>query len=104
MRNCIVTVENPDAGLYQEWAGARNGVVGHYSTNHTDPNELPHQDMMRQIKTWWCSERDVKVVVEYMSTFWVGQEIKIFNLTAVSTRLAGDLKHKEVTKDGVLPV
>lgn len=103
MKTCIVTVESLDDGIYQEWRGLSENVVGHFERTGWDANEVPHAEMMKRVKTWYCAPQDTTRVVEYMSNHWTGTDIKVFNLTAVSIRLPGDLKHKSVTKDGVLP-
>jgi hypothetical protein len=104
MRSCIVTVVSENDGLYQEWGGCREGVVGHYEMGGSDPSEMGHKDCMRRIKTWFCSPADVDAVVKKLSEAWAGYEVKVFNLASVSIAMPGELKHKSVTKDGVLPV
>jgi hypothetical protein len=101
MNNCIVTVETLDNGLYREWRGVQYPVRG----VHT--GDMPDEDMHspeRHVTMWACMEADVPIVVEQMSKEWAGHEIKLFNLMSISTRLLGEIKTKELTKDGVFPV
>lgn len=100
MNNCIVTVESLDNGLYREWRGMRYPARGVHTPELPDEDE---HDPDRKVTTWACMECDVPMVVEEVSKKWVGYEIKIFNLTAISTRLPGELKTKQLTKDGVFP-
>ena len=104
MRTCIVTVASEEEGLYQEWGDCHEGVVGHYELGNDNPHEMGHKATMRRIKTWYCSPNDVDAVVKKVASSWAGYEVKVFNLTSVSIAPAGELKHKSVTKDGVLPI
>lgn len=100
MNNCIVTVETFENGLYREWRGVKYPVRGVHTGEDPD-DDMPSTD--RKVTMWACMECDVPIVVEKMSLEWVGHEIKIFNLVALSTRLPGEIKTKQLTKDGVFP-
>ena len=105
MYDCLVVVKDLEQGVYQEWRGTRTAIRGLDNIPEVnDPELFSTKELIRKLPIWACMQKDVGAVVEQLSQEWVGYEIKIFNLTQIVTRLVGDLRTKEVSKDGVLPV
>jgi hypothetical protein len=105
MNDCLVTVVDVDQGVRGEWRGIHNYARG-IATHEDFDGEiegLSNQEVLRRVKMWSCLEKDVPIVVEQMSQEWVGYEIKVFKLNQVSVRVPGELRKKQLTKDGVLP-
>lgn len=67
-----------------------------------------HDDYNREqkrVQSWTVdTEEALKPLLEYMSTNHCGVDIKVFRLEKIIHRAPGELKEKQVTKDGVLPV
>jgi len=106
MNNCLVTICDPDDGLRQEWRGITNYARVVSTGAPPDPMAWDGDDAqtrMRKVKMWSCVAADVPIVLERMSKEWVGYELKVFTLTQVATRLPGELKNKQLSKDGILP-
>jgi len=105
MAKCIVTVANLDNGWHTEFRGCRNPVYGLYSEfNRSNlEDDPPKNDVLRECRYYSCEEEDLSSFVAALSEQWVGYEIKVFNLTKIVTRTAGDLVEKKVSADGVLP-
>jgi len=105
MNDCLVTVVDVDSGPRGEWRGVHNYARGICTGNDFDAEVegMTNQELLRRVKAWSCLERDVPIVVEQMSQEWVGYEIKVFKMTQVSVRVPGELRKKQLTKDGVLP-
>ena len=101
----IVTVTDPAAGVYAEWRGCRDRVVAMTDLGVREMQEghMETRDMMRAYKMWSCKKEDIAQVVDKLSEQWVGYEVKVFALSEVHTRLVGEIKSKEVSKDGVFP-
>lgn len=64
-----------------------------------------YQRMQKRTSSWTVdSEEALKPFLEYMSTNHCGVDIKVFRLEKIIHRAPGELKEKQVTKDGVLPL
>jgi hypothetical protein len=108
MNNCLVTVVDPAEGFRSPaWRGmsdyARAIHTGDWPADEPFDMEDNEQKIMRRVKMWSCDEKDIPIVLEKMSREWVGYELKVFTLTHAATRIPGELKEKQLTKDGVLP-
>lgn len=105
MNDCLVTIMDVDQGPRGEWRGMHNYARGQLTGKEFDGDAegLSNQELLRRVKTWACIEADVGIVVEHMSNEWVGHEIKVYKLQQVSVRVPGELRKKQLTKDGVLP-
>jgi len=103
MNNCLVTVLDTEDGLYREWQGCRYPVRGIQTRHEKLSEDDTDQKIRRTVTMWACNEADVEAVVAKVSQEWVGYEIKIFNLAGAATRIAGEIKNKLLTKDGMLP-
>ncbi len=103
MLDRLVVALNLGEGIYQEFRGLKAPIWGLQTDEIPDSGEeVDH--VLRKVQIWACEQRDVDVVVDRMSAAWVGHEIKVFNLSAITVRLPGELKSKQITKDGILPV
>ena len=106
MNNCLITITDPDTGYAQEIRGLHDFMRAPVFNENTSLDELdmlPMEERFRKVKTWSCREEDVDLVVERMSQQWVGHEIKVFKLFGAFQRLPGELRKKQISKEGVLP-
>lgn len=60
-------------------------------------------DQHRLNQIWAVDEVYVKSAVEEISKWHPGIDIGVYELTDIFFRPAGEMGHKQVTKDGVLP-
>ena len=98
--DCIVMAVNIGESYYEDWRGVGNGVRA------INPTEIDwdNSKSTRLNEIWACMKVDVPRVVEEMSKYFVGREIKVFNLTEIHVRVPGELKSKLINNDGILPV
>lgn len=109
MNDCIVTVMDTEDGKWVQTRHMRDmarmlcsGADYPAYEDETD-GAINMPQRMRKGKIWACQEKDVPAFVEQLSQQWVGQEIKVFKLTSVQIRIPGELREKQLSKDGVLP-
>ena len=101
---CLVVVAKTDRGIRNEWRGMNYGCYGLEDLGKFEYDEDQGNDTaLRVLKVWACQQEDVHVVVDKVSAQWVGHEVKVYELKQIATRLAGEMKTKEVSNDGVLP-
>lgn len=100
MNNTIVMACDTEGGFYHE---IRGNVYGFRAvvTKDFDPDDS--HDFLQDCDMWACREEDAALLVDKLSIAHPGKDIKTFNLTAISYRAPGELKKKNVTKDGVFP-
>lgn len=98
----IVTVVDPNLGHYAEMRGATARV---FTCANKDPGESnDYARALRQVDTWYVTnEEEVPMVVEFLATNNVGVDVHVFELKSVSVRAPGEIKHKQISKDGILP-
>lgn len=105
---CMVTVIDPMNGYRLNLRGLGFPVVGLMDTGKLPPDPdhegVDQRGAMMNLRVWTCYKRDVDTLVKHLSEYWVNQEIRVYDLVSIATRLPGELKSKEVSKDGVLPV
>lgn len=105
MTQCLVVVGDLTKGHQidlRKCVGTVTGVYNNFTHEMYDDADKT-ADVFRKCRIWYCDERDAPILVGHLSEQWVGHEIKTFNMTKVSTRLAGEIVEKKVTPDGVIP-
>lgn len=100
----IVTAVNPGNGQAVDIQGVPHGgrVFGSNTVNVNDA--VDYIGATRQVQSWSCTrEEEVSLLVAALSTYFVGQDISVYKLESISIRAPGELKTKNVSKDGILP-
>lgn len=99
----LIVATPVDTGYYLELRGVHNGlrVVQPPPVSHME--DLDQPGILRSAKIFACAKQDMLAVVEEISKYNVGIDIKVYDLTNQFTRLPGELKSLTVTKDGKLP-
>lgn len=57
----------------------------------------------QDIRSWRCSEGEVLALVEDLTQRFPGQDVHVYELMSLNTRPVGEVKTRQVTKDGILP-
>ena len=104
MLDTIVMVYNNDIGYRMQLRGMANIAIAPMDLPaFNDYGDMASEDALKKAHVWYCDRKDTDKVVEEVSKYWANREIRVYQLTQISTRLPGDMRHKEVSKDGVLP-
>ena len=101
MNDCLVTAINTDNGVYMD--GLRGLHYPCYGLRCKTYNPEESDDVFADVSIWACNHSDASILADRLTQVFPGRDIKIFNLTSISTRPAGEIKHKQVTKDGIFP-
>ncbi len=105
----LIVVTNTEVGINTSLRGMRNAMRAVVpppiprNFEHDDEGMPDTDQLLRKVEIWSCEKADVPLIVEEISKYHTGVEIKIYSLNEVFTRLPGELKSLTVTKDGKLP-
>jgi hypothetical protein len=102
----IVTSVNLNTGAGLAQLMLTNGVVRIFDSENADIDTDPENGRIkeRNVDTWVVHhEDDVKPVTTMLAKNFVGMDISVFELRSVSVCQPGEIKTKEVSKDGILP-
>lgn len=105
MRTHLIVVADTSNGTRYSFSpntGTGNAIAVDAPSEIKWIGEMDKLDL-RRVSAWACNAADVPIIVEELSKEWVGHEIKVFNLVEIHSRIPGELKHKRVEEDGVLP-
>jgi hypothetical protein len=99
--NCLILAVDTNDCFYYEFPGSR--------ADGCRAVEIPEVDWERnhpekQQRAWIGDIKDKDAIIEAVSRNFPGEDIKVFNLVEVHTRLPGKLTMKSVSESGVLPV
>ena len=57
-----------------------------------------------EVRAWYTEhEADIPLIAEYLTRNFPGDNVEVYQLTAVHTRAIGEMESKTVDKNGVLP-
>lgn len=97
----LIVALDVQAGQYYEAQRAR-GSIPMAAVNPTPIDwDIGGQHRLNQI--WAVDDKYVQYAVEEISKWHPGVDIGVYELTDIFFRPAGEMGHKQVTKDGILP-
>ena len=102
--NTLIVLCDTERGYYAELRGTMTGMgIRAVAPTAVEYQEENQDGALRRTEIWSCMKEDVPAIVEEISKYFAGKEIKIYDLTAAYTRIPGELKTLTVSKDGKLP-